>query len=245
MSERSISFMKLHRRFGVLIALTLTASLFGATPLHSQGVSATVVDEPIEWTWAARPEHPDPALPNVLLIGDSITRGYYPDVAKDLQGKANCYLYATSAAVGDPRLPLQLNDLFALYRVPFSVIHFNNGMHGWGYTEAQYVVGLKTMLSTIRAQAPVAPLIWASTTPVTEDAKGVGATNARIDQRNTLALSLMQPGIIKVDDQHALMLQHQDLHTGTVHYTPEGSAVQAEQAAAGIAALLPSPKPGR
>ncbi|WP_182277420.1 SGNH/GDSL hydrolase family protein [Granulicella sp. 5B5] len=234
--------MKLSSASKALIAVTLTTMFCGVTPLHSQTASASIIDEPIEWTWAVRPEHPDPALPNVLLIGDSITRGYYPDVVKDLQGKANCYLYATSAAAGDPRLPGQLNDLFALYKVPFSVIHFNNGMHGWGYTETQYAGGLKTMLAAIRHHAPAARLLWASTTPVTEDSKGVGATNPRIDQRNALALSLMQQNKITVDDQHALMLQHQGLHNGTVHYKPEGYEVQAAQAAASITALLPAPK---
>jgi len=59
--------------------------------------------ESIEWTWEVRPEKPLPALPNVLLIGDSITRAYFPQVQKDLEGVANVYLMATSASIGDPR----------------------------------------------------------------------------------------------------------------------------------------------
>ena len=34
-----------------------------------------------------RPDHPQVHLPNVLLIGDSIARDYYPYVAKDLATK--------------------------------------------------------------------------------------------------------------------------------------------------------------
>jgi hypothetical protein len=58
------------------------------------------ITEKIEWTWTDRPEAPVAGLPNVLLVGDSITRAYYPAVAKDLAGVANVYLFATSAPAG-------------------------------------------------------------------------------------------------------------------------------------------------
>src|ERR1700755_3237232 len=108
--------MKKAPKLAALVGIVLA----WATPaihIYAQTSSTKVVDETVEWTWAERPEHPDAALPNVLLIGDSITRGYYPEVVKKLQGKANCYLFATSAAAGDPRLPQQLDELFALYNM--------------------------------------------------------------------------------------------------------------------------------
>jgi hypothetical protein len=45
---------------------------------------------------------------------------------------------------------------------------------------------------------------------------------------------------IPLDDQHALMLQHQDLHKGSVHYQPSGYAIQARQVADSILKLLPA-----
>ena len=39
-----------------------------------------------------------PGLPRVLLIGDSITRGYYPAVEKQLAGKACVARLTTSAS---------------------------------------------------------------------------------------------------------------------------------------------------
>jgi hypothetical protein len=39
---------------------------------------ATSKTEEIEWTWEVRPVHADAKLPNVLLLGDSITRYYFP-----------------------------------------------------------------------------------------------------------------------------------------------------------------------
>src|SRR5882762_6302616 len=96
------------------------------------------IPEEIEWTWEVRPQLADPKLPNVLLLGDSITRNYFPQVTKDLGGIANVYLMASSTSVGDPRLPLQIAEFAALHRVFFAVVHFNNGLHGWGYTEKQF-----------------------------------------------------------------------------------------------------------
>jgi hypothetical protein len=202
------------------------------------------ITEKIEWTWSDRPVKPVPGLPNVLLEGDSITRGYYPAVEKDLSGVANVYLFATSACSGDPRLPGQLRDYFRMIDVKFAVVHFNNGMHGWGYTEAQYAAGLPEMIAVLRADAPGAKLIWATTTPLLSGSALPGgpgapqATNARIDARNRLAAEVMRREGIPVDDQHALMLKHQELHSGDVHYTEAGYAVAAEQAAETIRKTL-------
>lgn len=221
------------RRFLVLLAVCCC----GLTVFAQSRLPIT---EKIEWTWTDRPEAPTAGLPNVLLVGDSITRGYYPEVAKDLSGVANVYLFATSASSGDPRLPGQLRDYFSMIGVTFAAIHFNNGMHGWGYTEAQYASGLPGMIKALRNGAPKAVLVWASTTPVLHDSTEGEATNARVDERNRLAAAVMSRGGIAIDDQHALMLQHQDLHNGDVHFTEQGSATQAAQVAASLRRALAS-----
>jgi len=196
------------------------------------------IPEKIEWTWADRPEHPDPNLPNVLLLGDSITRGYYSETARLLTGHANCFLFATSASSGDPRLPQQIAAYSEIGPLTFAVVHFNNGMHGWAYTEQQYNDGLPSLISALHRLAPHAKLIWATTTPVLISDDG-GATNSRIDERNRLALALMRQKLILIDDQHTLMLDHQDLHQGNVHFTAAGSTIQAQQAAQSILKFLP------
>jgi hypothetical protein len=197
------------------------------------------VTEKIEWTYTDRPEAPDPSLPNVLLVGDSITRAYYKAVTDDLTGKANCYYFATSVSVGDERLSPQLAEYFKMIGVKFNVIHFNNGMHGWGYTEDEYKRYFPELLSAIHTGAPSARLIWATTTPVRKD-KQTGATNARIDMRNTIASQFVATQEIPIDDQHALMLPHQDLHADDVHFNAEGSAIQGKQVAESILKLLPA-----
>src|SRR5713101_5769796 len=76
---------------GKSISLFLFAT--AAFPLLAQVPES--ISEEIEWTWEVRPPHPNPQLPNVLLLGDSISRNYFPQVTKVLTGVANVYLMAS------------------------------------------------------------------------------------------------------------------------------------------------------
>ncbi len=196
------------------------------------------IPEEIEWTWEVRPPNPDPQLPNVLLLGDSISRNYFPEVTKDLAGVANIYLMASSTSVGDPRLPHQIAEFAAMEKVQFRVVHFNNGMHGWGYSETQYRAAFPQFLRAVRAlMEKDGALIWANTTPVRADTS-TGATNARIDQRNEIAARIMKAAGIPIDDQHSLMAQHRDLYQDDVHFNPAGVSIQGDQAASAIRSTL-------
>jgi hypothetical protein len=77
-----------------LVAIMLSFLAFAS--LAAQEI--TSIPEAIEWTWEVRPPHPDAKLPNVLLLGDSITRNYFPEVTSDLTGVANVYLMASSTS---------------------------------------------------------------------------------------------------------------------------------------------------
>jgi hypothetical protein len=77
-------------------------------PLHAQ--KSESIPEKIEWAWEVRPPNLDLRLPNVLLLGDSITRNYFPQVTKGLAGVANVYLMASSTSIGDPHLPGQIAE---------------------------------------------------------------------------------------------------------------------------------------
>jgi hypothetical protein len=217
-----------------VLAAILLVNGFAAT-MCAQGLVSR--PEETEWTWEVRPAHPDPKLPNVLLVGDSITRNYYPEVKRQLADVANVYLFASSACVGDPRLLSQLSEFAAMESVPFRVVHFNNGMHGWTYSEAEYKGGFADYLAKIRAVAPEAALTWATTTPVkTESAPG--PTNARIRERNSIAQVFIQTAAIPIDDQYALMLKYPEHYQDNVHFDNQGSVIQGEQAAQDIRNLL-------
>jgi hypothetical protein len=225
------------------VTTALAAVLLSLAPASLAAQKAVSIPEEIEWTWEVRPPHPDPKLPNVLLLGDSISRAYFPQVTKDLAGVANIYLMASSTSVGDPRLSRQIAEFSAMESVHFRVVHFNNGMHGWAYNEEQYKAAFPAFLHAVRKLAGSnGALIWATTTPVRQDATG-GANNQRVDARNAIATPLAQAAGIPVDDQHALMLQHQDLHEDSVHFNTSGSALQGDQAAATIKTALARKQP--
>lgn len=186
--------------------------------------------EEIEWTWEVHPSHVDAKLPNVLLVGDSISRNYFSEVQRELANIANVYLFASSVSVGDPRLPRQLAEFASMENVPFRVVHFNNGMHGWTYTETEYKQAFPSYLHALQEIEPRASLIWATTTPVKSD-NAPGPTNARVDARNAIALAFISAARIPVDDQHELMTHHADQYQDNVHFNPVGAAVQGQQVA--------------
>jgi hypothetical protein len=216
------------------IGLLLAASAI--LPLYAQ--RSVSIPEKIEWTWEVRPPNPELRLPNVLLLGDSITRNYFLQVTRDLAGIANVYLMASSTSIGDPRLAHQIAEFAAMENVQFRVVHFNNGMHGWGYSESQYKAAFPQFLHAVRKLVGrKGALIWANTTPVRKDVLD-GATNARVEERNAIALALVKGAGIPLDDQHALMAQHRDLYEDDVHFNPEGANIQGDQAASMIRAAL-------
>ncbi len=124
------------------------------------------IRERIEWIdiWVTDADKDD--LPRVLFVGDSITRGYFGGVEKQLAGKAYCARLTTSKCVSDPTFNDDLELLLRQYK--FNVIHFNNGLHGWGYTEDQYRDGLLRTVTAVKQNSGDAKLIWATTTPVRE-----------------------------------------------------------------------------
>jgi hypothetical protein len=218
--------------------LSMAASLLLLTPATFAAQKPVSIPEEIEWTWEVRPPHPDPKLPNVLLLGDSLSRNYFPQATKDLAGVANVYLMASSTSVGDPRLPREIREFAAMENVPFRVVHFNNGMHGWDYTEAQFKAAFPEFLRTVRSLVKGNDdLVWATITPVEPKAFN-GATNDRVDARNAIARGFITAAHISIDDQHALMMQHRDLYQDTVHFNPAGSSLMGDQTAATIRAQL-------
>ena len=222
--------------FVLCIVAVQILSLSGNCSAQASG-SNSPRPETIEWTWAVRPAQPDARLPNVLLVGDSISRNYFPEVTRELTDIANVYLYSCSTSVGDPRLPRQLGEFAAMEAVSFRVVHFNNGMHGWSYSEDDYRKAFPTFLASIQSLTPGASLIWATTTPVKTD-KPSEETNERVDTRNAIAQRFITAASIPTDDQHALMMKHLDSFQDNVHFNIAGANIQGEQAAKFIQSKL-------
>ena len=147
-----------------------------------------IAREYIEWSDIWIPGANKTDLPHVLLIGNSITRGYYGKVEAALKEKAYVGRLSNSKSVGDPALIEEL--AVVLKNTKFDVIHFNNGLHGFDYTEEKYDKSFPKLIKIIRKYAPKAKLIWANTTPVRtgEGMKEFAPITERLNVRNQIAL---------------------------------------------------------
>ena len=105
--------------------MAITASAFGANALSSP----TTPPQDLAGSWRFQA---DPALPDVLILGDSISIGYTRAVRALLTGKANIYRAASAngekpANCGDTRMGLVGLEQWLGQR-KWAVIHFNWGL---------------------------------------------------------------------------------------------------------------------
>jgi lysophospholipase L1-like esterase len=133
---------------------------------------------------------------------------------------------------------LVLND------AKFDVVLFNNGMHGWQHSEASYQKAFPKFIKTIRAHAPKARLLWASTTPL-RDGKGITSdtkaeySDDRIAARNSLAAEMVAAQKLPTVDLNAAVRGHPEFHSDNVHFHGQGSQILAAQVSAAVEKLLP------
>ncbi len=223
-----------HITFTTMMLLTCTAIT------HSWSQDLYDYKKPREsqnWTTISLKTKPSdgPALPLVLLIGDSITVRYAAEVGTELKGKAYVSLLGTSKAVGDPALLDEIK--LVLRQNVYSVIHFNFGLHG---DTADLRMGLGDVIATLKRHAPKAKLIWATTTPCQ---KKDDAPDTSVIEKNQAAAEHIAKAGIPVDDLYTLVAKHPTKlwDGGGVHYTAEGTAIQSRQVAQAIIPLLPVP----
>jgi acyl-CoA thioesterase-1 len=210
---------------------------------------------------AGRPvKEPDPALaaiedvpglPRVLLIGDSISIGYTIPTRKLLHGKANVHRIPVNAGPSTRGLE-QVESWIGTST--WDVIHFNFGLHDIKHVDDAGVsvdremghrqVELDAYRDNLRAivkrlQRTGARLIWCSTTPVPEGAKGrVPGDEVAY---NAAAVSVMKEEGVEINDLHAFAAPRMaDIgKPADVHYTPQGSQTLAGEVARRIEAALP------
>lgn len=170
----------------------------------------------------------DPKLPRVLLIGDSISRGYTLATRKALASVAN--VHRAPENCGPTANGLKKLEVW-LGKGRWDIIHFNFGIHDRKTPLADYTRRLEEI--TTRLKATGARLIWASTTPVAEGGMK-DATDADLVARNAAAAEVMVRHGVKINDLHAAMLPHlaeyqnpKDVHFGDPGYRFLGDRVAA------------------
>ena len=200
-----------------------------------------VVREGIEWLDVWMPDADAQGLPRVLLLGDSIARGYGTLVEQKLKGKAFVARMATSKSVGDPALLAEVSLILGQAR--FDLIHFNNGLHGFGYSEDDYRRAFPELIEALKKGSQGAKLIWATTTPIREHDR-IDPRTRRVEARNAIAARFVEAERIPVDDLFALVIDHPEYHDlDGIHFNGKGVAAQAGRVAGRIRAVLDEPRP--
>lgn len=197
-------------------------------PIHKQ---EKVAGRSNAWDFVAD----DPKLPRVLLIGDSVSRGYTLAVRKALAGKANVHRAPENCgptANGLKKIEVWLGD------GKWDVIHFNFGIHDRATPLPDYTQRLEQLI--VRMEKTGAKLIWASTTPIPDDLPKK-QTAASIVERNTAAAEVMKKHGIAIDDLFtAITPQLGTLQNpNDVHFNAQGYEFLGQQVAAAITAARP------
>jgi len=180
----------------------------------------------------------DPALPRVLLIGDSVSRGYTQAARKALEGKAN--LHRAPANCGPTKQGIEKLEVW-LGQGRWDLIHFNFGIHDRATPLEEYRERLGQIMDRLAATG--ATLVWATTTPIPDTKDGKYAALS-IVERNGAALELAKEKGIAVNDLFAAMTPRlaeyqpaEDVHFKAPGYDFLGATV----AAAIMAALEKAP----
>jgi len=188
--------------------------------------------------------------PQVLIIGDSISIGYFQPTKTLLETTAEVYHNPGNAqhtAHGLAQLDQWLGE------TKWDVIHFNHGLHDLKYVDEngrrvppaqgiqQILIGAYTRnLDELaqRLKKTGAHLIFATTTPVPQGAHGRVPGDAK--RYNDAALAIMRKHRIPVNDLYAFALPRLDAiqRPHDVHFTAEGSRLLAEQVAQSIRTAL-------
>jgi len=240
-----------------LILLGLTTIGF-ASPPKSEPLAPYTPEKDLRGSWDAKI---DPNLPNVLILGDSISISYTRAVRRKLEGKANVLRPMRADGRGADNCGDTIIGLANIERwlgdKKWNVIHFNWGLWDLCYRHpesksqgnrdkvkgrqsvppAQYEQNLEKLVS--RLQQTGAKLIWASTTIV--PAGEVGRFTGDDRKYNEVAARVMKRHNIPVNDLHRLSASFPPemfVGPGDVHFTSPGAAKLADQVAENIAAAL-------
>ena len=184
----------------------------------------------------------DPTLPRVLLIGDSISRGYTIAVRHDLAGKVN--VHRAPANCGPTAYGLQKMDVW-LGDTKWDVIYVNFGIHDRKTDPEVYKANLVKIID--RLKKTNARLIWATTTPAPLHATAPHEMTAdQCTSLNASANEVMKQEDIDIDDlyTHILPRQAEFQNPGDVHFHNAGYEFMAQQVSQTILTSLSHPAPG-
>lgn len=189
-------------------------------------------------------------LPKVLLLGDSISIGYFPYVKDFLRNQAE----VTRPFKPDGKPENCQGTTYGISNVErwigtekWDIIHFNFGLHDLKHVDpltgknsqnpedprqAEPKTYKKQLTKITRIlKATRAKLIFATTTPYPDEVGGPYRAFKDEEFYNRIAMRIMKKFEIPINDLHAFVLPQmkQLQRSSNVHFTDEGSKALAEQ----------------
>ena len=201
--------------------------------------------------WACKPVE---GLPNVLILGDSISIGYTLQVRELLKGKANVYRPVNKEGTRPVNCSGTTDGMkrcgATLKAEKWDVIHFNWGLHDLKHvkkagthdksndpnsptqvTVEEYEANLVKIIAELKKTG--AKLVFATTTPVVPGTLNPLRTPEAPVEYNKVALKLMEKHGIPVNDLYAYCLPNLTKWQmpKNVHFKAEGSMELAKKVA--------------
>ena len=184
-----------------------------------------------EWTnlWWDEADK-DEGLPRILLVGDSQTFGYYPEVIRNMEKEARITALTTSKNVDNPYLIPELDLVIRQFDLRYDLIHFNNGLHGQHQTDADdFANDYEKVITHILKNYPDAALTLALCPPCYQGEhfeEPHEVLYQMAEARNARIRAIGEKYGLAVDDLFTPMLAHRDLHVPDgIHYGDEGRAL--------------------
>jgi len=173
--------------------------------------------ETYEWDNVWWEHAADAALPRALIIGDSITCGYRGMVNPRLAGLAFVDGFGTSKAVDNPWFAESVL-LFMRQMARCEAVIFNNGLHGFHLSAAEYEAGYRKVLGELMAQHPDKKWTLVLSTPVrnTADLTQFTEQNEQVLERNGVVRRIASELNLPVLDYYALLENRPEL------WSPDG-----------------------
>lgn len=185
-----------------------------------------------------------PPLPKIVLVGDSISGGYGPLVAKRLEGKA--VIVRPPSSGGDSSVVLQNLEAWLVREKP-AVVHLNCGLHDLKLSKetkkhqvelTQYEANLRRIVARLKQETGTA-FVFANTTPIIDERhaqRGASFDRFEADVRryNAVATAVMHEAGVPVHDLHGVVEQAgvaTMLGKDGTHYGPAGYERLAEAVA--------------
>ena len=177
----------------------------------------------------------DPKLPRVLLIGDSVSRGYTQAARNALKGKVNVHRAPANCgptATGLKKLDVWLGD------GNWDLIHFNFGIHDRRTNVDDYEKRLEEIVKRLKQTG--AKVVWASSTPIPADWKEGPEMKAKLEEKNAIAAKVMERNGVEIDDLFTFITPHlsEVQNPKDVHFNGKGYDLLGKQVAEYIEGAL-------